>query len=176
MGTYVYGMRSVQKKIRVGDTTVKANLYSYLYKPNYSFRADTTYEDRAESRASNAFSAYEGGLVIVGDVHDKGNRDLQGAVVYTEVTSPTWADSGPFPGKAVGFVNVMVGNRLELVPATPWQKLCGCDREQRMVIKACKAVHDVRRASDHYPIIPDVTVDRQGNPLFSTKQEALAHV
>lgn len=121
MGTYVYTLRKKQRSITLpGGEKVKANYYSYAYKPNWALACNynTKQSENAYGRAAEAaYDAYDGGLVIVADPDDK---DLNGRHVYRNVQSPVWYDSYDFPGEAVGFIK-QEGRKLTVVSEHRWR-------------------------------------------------------
>ncbi len=168
MGTYCYTMRKRQVNFTLpSGERVKGNLFDYSYKPSYSFMPSAEYTrfvNGKEAAAERAYETYEGGYVVCGDL-DNGIASLEGAVVYTDVKSCRWLDSGPFPGTAVGYITVR-GKRAYLVRSLPWYKHRGTeDREFRSTIKDGKAVTEGRFTDDHTPIILGETVNERGERI-----------
>ena len=168
MGTYIYTMRKRKQVFTLpnGDRA-EANLFDYAYKPSYSFFTPARrarIEASMNAAAERAFETYDDGFVIVGGLED-GVEGLQGAVVYDNVRSATWADCNEFPGRALGYIDVR-NKRCFLVDSLPWYThTTPNDREYRSIIKDGKATTEGRFISDHVPIIPGETVDEQGQRI-----------
>lgn len=100
MGVYVYTMRKKTAPIYIDGVRNEANFFSYAYKVSWAFSPGRSYSRLVGSshrRADEAFEAYTGGYVLVGDSDDNE------FTVYTAVTRGHWTDTGDFPGTVVGF-------------------------------------------------------------------------
>lgn len=125
MGTYVYNMRKKTTRVRfVDEPAVAANWFRYAYKEWLERSSNDATEagrdrirDRAIRTGAEAFVVSPARVAILGDVED-------GASVYADVTDGTWADSQPFPGRLVGWLQRRNAGRQSywaVVDATPWE-------------------------------------------------------
>ena len=156
MGTYLYTLRKKKVTLWTSDcghnwVATKANLYSYAYKPSYSFLLSARYNRMAaqyEKAADAAFADYNGGFVINGTAED----GLDGCPVYIKVRSGSYLDCCNFPGEIVGFVEVR-GGRNYLVTRSKWTtaRRCGDDTKFRFrnVIKDGKCTHESEELDEH---------------------------
>jgi hypothetical protein len=147
MGNYVYTMR--KKRVRITDLHGDAQdavLFSYAYKPSYSFAFNESQKGmtgRMDACADRAWDAFNGELVIVGDT-EGGVTNLGGCSVYKDVTSAFWTDCNEFPGVLVGFVKVE-GKKLRIVRETEWwTPTFPDDRDFRRVVKDGKTAEEMR--------------------------------
>jgi hypothetical protein len=146
MGNYVYTMR--KKRVRIADLhgdVQDAVLFSYAYKPSYSFAWNEEFKrvtGALDACAERAWDAFNDELVIVGDT-EGGIANLDGCVVYKDVQGAFWTDCNEFPGIPVGFVKAE-GRRLRIVLELDWwTPVFPNDRDFRRVVKDGKVKEEM---------------------------------